>query len=203
MEKPKSKRMSPEARREQILDSAVELIVNSGHSSCSLEQVASAASISKALIYKYFANREELVAGILEREFTELNGRGLGEIPNEVPIEQIVRNTIGRSLKYFAERGPIIRLLSSDPAVAHLARTGNSNSKADTSAYFIQRSMDAYGVPEDVATIAVTMVINAPIQTMRYLGNKEVDLDQTIDVWTEFVIAGWRGLEKRFGKTLD
>ena len=42
----RAQRMSPEKRREQIMDSAVALIVSRGLSSCTLEVVAAEARIS-------------------------------------------------------------------------------------------------------------------------------------------------------------
>jgi hypothetical protein len=54
-------------------------------------------------------------------------------------------------------------------------------------------------VPKDVALIAVTMVVNAPIHSMTYLRRQEVDIDRTIDVWTEFIIGGWQALQKHYG----
>jgi len=56
----RARRMSPAQRREQILDTAVEMIVERGLSHCTLEEVAAQASISKPLIYKYFQRRDEL-----------------------------------------------------------------------------------------------------------------------------------------------
>lgn len=56
-------RMSPEQRREQIMDSAVALIVSRGLSSCTLE-----AHISKPLTYRYFPRLADLFKALVERE---------------------------------------------------------------------------------------------------------------------------------------
>src|SRR6516162_11144501 len=127
--RPRAKRMAPEARREKILDAAVELILAAGHAGCSLEDVARAAHISTPLIYKYFPKREELLKTLLEREFRELRGRGLDSVPRDVPAERVIRATVESALTYYFERGPIIRLLSNDPALAAEARAGNRASR--------------------------------------------------------------------------
>jgi AcrR family transcriptional regulator len=193
--------MEPAKRRAQILDAAVALIVANGHSSCTLEQVAAAAGVSKPLIYKYFARREDLLMTILEREFKDLKGRGLAEVPRDAPVERVIRKTVERALRYYFERGPIIGLLSRDPAVADLVRRGNRASRSDTSQYFVRKFIDTYLVPEDVALIAVTMVINAPILSIPPLRRRGIDADRAIDVWSEFIIGGWKALEKKFGKS--
>ena len=141
--RPRAKRMAPEERRETILDAAAELILASGHSGCTLEEVAAAAGISTPLIYKYFPKREELLKALLEREFRELSGRGLDSVPRDVPAERVIRATVERALTYYFERGPIIRLLSNDPALAELARTGNRASRRSTTDYFIAKFMDS------------------------------------------------------------
>ena len=43
------------------------------------------------------------------------------------------------------------------------------------------------------------MVVNAPIHSMAYLRHHDIDIDRTIDVWTEFIIGGWQALQQRYG----
>jgi len=195
----RAKRMAPEDRRSQILDAAVQLIVASGHSGVSLEQVAAAAQISKPLIYKYFPKREDLLKALLEREFADLRGRGLNDVPRVIAPERIIRSTVENALNYYFERGPIVRLLSADPGVADLARQGNRASRRNTSDYFIAKFMESYGVPLDVAQIAVTLVVNAPINAIGTLQRRGIGAARTIDVWTDFIIGGWKELTARYG----
>jgi AcrR family transcriptional regulator len=191
--------MSPQARRQSIIEAAADLILQTGHAGCSLEQIAEHAGISKALIYRYFPRREALLEAILEREFEALSGSGLDSVPDKVPVEEVIRATFERALRYYHDRGPILRLLASDPAVAELARAGNRASRSSATSYFVERLRKHYRLPKDVATIAVTMAVNAPIHSMTYLKRQRIDLDRTIDVWTEFMLGGWRALQERYG----
>ena len=151
--------------------------------------MADRAGISKALIYKYFAKREELLKDMLEREFKALSGRGLDSIPEHVPIEQVIRGTVERAMRYYHDHGPILRLLSADPGVANLTLARNRTSRSSTTDYFVKRLIKHYRVPKDVALIAVTLVVNAPIHSMAYLHRQDIDIERTIDVWTEFIIG--------------
>jgi AcrR family transcriptional regulator len=191
--------MAPEERREKILDAAVELILAAGHAGCSLEEVAQAAHISTPLIYKYFPKREELLKALLEREFEELRGRGLDSVPRDVPAERVIRSTVERALTYYFERGPIVRLLSGEPSLVAQARAGNRASRVNTTDFFIRKFMDSYGVPKDVARIAVTMVVNAPILSIPSLKRRDISAERTIAVWSTFIIGGWKALETGFG----
>jgi AcrR family transcriptional regulator len=192
--------MAPADRHVQILDAAVKLIVGAGHARCTLEQVAAAAGVSTPLVYKYFPRREDLLTALLDREFKLLARRGLNSIPSDAPVEQVVRATVANALHYYFERGPIVRLLSDDPAVAELARRGNTASTRATSEFFIAKFVESYGVPGDVALIAVTMVINAPILSVPRLRRRNISADLTIDVWSEFILGGWKALAAKYGR---
>ena len=196
--KPRAARLAPEKRRAQILDTAVRLIVAANSASVSLEQGAAAAGISKPLIYKYFPRREDLLKALMDREFSVLAGRGLNTIPRDIPIERVIRGTVESALHYYAERGPIVRLLSADPALAAQMRAGNRGSRRSTTDYFVKRFTEVFGVPQDVAIIAVTMVVNAPTVSMGSIRRRGIPTDRTIEVWSEFIIGGWTALEAKF-----
>src|SRR5450432_539566 len=95
----RAQRMSPDKRREQIMDSAVALIVSRGLSSCTLEVVAAEARISKPLIYKYFPRLADLFKALVEREYRFVRGRGLGELPKKVPYEEVIHRSNLRSME--------------------------------------------------------------------------------------------------------
>lgn len=199
----RAKRMAPAERRAQILDVAAALILERGHSGCTLEQVAEAAGVSKPLVYKYFPRREDLLVALLEREFTALRGHGLDATPADVPVDRVGGEIIDRALRYYHERGPILSLLAADPAVSALARRNNRDSRANTTDYFIRRCIEDYDVPADVATIAVTMIVNAPIHSVSHLKRQDIPIDRTIEVWREFVAGGWRALQAKYGTPDD
>jgi AcrR family transcriptional regulator len=192
--------MAPEARREQILDAAVKLIVGAGNARCTLEQVAASAGVSTPLVYKYFPRREDLLTALMDREFALLSRRGINTIPRDAPVDEVVRATVDNALRYYFERGPIVQLLANDPAVADMARKGNRASNQNTTQFFIAKFVESYGVPGDVALIAVTMVINAPILSIPRLRRRGISADLTIDVWNEFILGGWKALSAKYGK---
>ncbi len=62
----KRKRMRPEIRRKQILDTAVHLFRTVGYESASLRDLAATVGINKATIYHYFNSKEEILFTILD-----------------------------------------------------------------------------------------------------------------------------------------
>lgn len=186
--------MSPEARREQILDSAVTYIVERGLSNFTLENVAARAGVSKPLVYKYFARREDLLKAMLEREYRYLGSRKLDVLPEEVPLEPLIRASNKNAFTYLYDRGPIMRLLASDRGVAELLHQRQRDERNAITQHFIKRLMKTYGVPAEVAFICSVMTVNAPILSARALKRAGITPERAAEVWSDFAVGGWQTL---------
>jgi AcrR family transcriptional regulator len=196
----RAQRMTPAKRREQIMDSAVSLIVGRGLSSCTLEAVAAEARISKPLIYKYFPRLADLFKSLVEREYRFVRGRGLGQLPAKVPYEEIIHRSNLRSMEYLYERGPIMRLLASDRSIASLAKRQDRDERGVMIDYFTKRCIEVYGFPRDVARICSTMTVNAPILSARALRSGGIAAHRAAEIWSDFIIGGNNALQLKYGK---
>lgn len=65
--KPGRRRLSPAARRAEILTAASELIARSGFDGVSLDAFAKASGLTKAGLLHHFASREHILVAVLER----------------------------------------------------------------------------------------------------------------------------------------
>jgi TetR/AcrR family fatty acid metabolism transcriptional regulator len=65
-----------EARRNQILDAAAKMFAEKGFHRATTKEIAQAAGVSEGTIYNYFANKGDLVIGIIARlaKFDQLDG---------------------------------------------------------------------------------------------------------------------------------
>ena len=65
-----------EARRNQILDAAAKIFAEKGFHRATTKEIAQAAGVSEGTIYNYFANKGDLVIGIITRlaKFDQLGG---------------------------------------------------------------------------------------------------------------------------------
>ena len=68
--RPYAPRMSPEARREQLIDAALRVIVEQGYEGISIEAIARAAGVTRPVIYDHFPNLAKLLQALIEREET-------------------------------------------------------------------------------------------------------------------------------------
>ncbi|MCB1521935.1 MAG: TetR/AcrR family transcriptional regulator [Hyphomicrobiaceae bacterium] len=72
---PKLKPDTQLARRERILDSAEICFARSGFHRCTMQDICREAGISPGALYVYFASKEDLIAGIAERDRGEFQSR--------------------------------------------------------------------------------------------------------------------------------
>ena len=60
--------MTPPERREQVLDAALEAILERGYGGVSIEAVARKAGVTRPVIYDHFPNLAQLLRALIERE---------------------------------------------------------------------------------------------------------------------------------------
>lgn len=65
-------RMSPETRREQLLDIGLELLATRPLEELSIELLAEEAKISRGLLYHYFGNKQEFHLAVVRRAVADL-----------------------------------------------------------------------------------------------------------------------------------
>ena len=91
MSAPTRRRLTAEERRTGILDAALAVFSQRGYHAASIDDIASEAGVSKALIYEHFASKKELYADLIARNARELNQRVAGAL---VGVE--VESGVGR-----------------------------------------------------------------------------------------------------------
>ncbi|MWA04196.1 TetR family transcriptional regulator [Actinomadura sp. LD22] len=70
--RPRRKRMTGKERREQLVDIGRTLFAERGLDGTSVEEIASAAGVSKPVVYEHFGGKEGLYAVVVDREFERL-----------------------------------------------------------------------------------------------------------------------------------
>ena len=67
MKKPR-KRLTPEERTEQIIETAAKLFAEKGFDATSIDDIAEACGVAPGLIYHYFDSKSEILRALLERK---------------------------------------------------------------------------------------------------------------------------------------
>ncbi len=105
------RRLQSSARRDALLDVAVALVRANGVQVVSMEAVAEHAGVSRPLVYKHFANRDELLAAAYRREASNLHRELALEVASAGSVEEMYRALLRGSMRATIEKGQIFTAL--------------------------------------------------------------------------------------------
>lgn len=191
------RRLSPEARQEEILDEAAQVVLNEGVSAVSMERLGREAGVSKALIYAYFPNRIDLLSALLLREYRHFQSQSRLLVAEVEGFRSIVEATTAAWLDHVAERGPLISRLMSEPDISRAIESVDAEGRQDTANYFGRLIAEAYGKgPIDSAVIA-ELLMGLTGAAGVYLGRTGADRQKVLDVVTTMLFAALDAIHKR------
>lgn len=94
-----------ERRRAEIVDAAEELYAEVGWDAVTMDRIAKSARLSRALIYVYFQDKNDLLLAIAERALAELRERFIAAAAaNESGLDKV--QSIGRAYVLFQQEMP-------------------------------------------------------------------------------------------------
>lgn len=164
-------------RRAQVLDAAVLAFGRSGFHGASMADIATAAAMSVGQIYRYFANKEAIIAAIVARDLEEaiklLDAVRAREADEADQIIELVRHKMASmddpvraalSLEILAEA-------ARNPKVAAIIRQADETGRA-----WLRDMLDRRGVTSDCIEARMDMIaILVEGWTMRRVRNPDVD----------------------------
>lgn len=103
------------ASTDPMVEAALACFADYGVRKTSLSDVARRAGVSRATAYRAFAGKEELVAAVARAEVEEFTERLAREVEWERPIEEVIRQTIGFTLRYLESHAVLQRVLRDEP----------------------------------------------------------------------------------------
>ncbi|MFJ4683185.1 TetR/AcrR family transcriptional regulator [Streptomyces sp. NPDC091377] len=110
------RRMGVEERRQQLIGVALELFSRRSPDEVSIDEIASAAGISRPLVYHYFPGKLSLYEAALKRASDDLAHRFVE--PHEGPLGARLLRVMGRFFDFVDDHGPgFSALMRGGPAV--------------------------------------------------------------------------------------
>lgn len=113
----KRTRLSPDVRKNLILDHAADVIAAEGVSALSMDRLGKEAGVSKSLVYAYYPSMKDLLKTLLRREYRRLRDIQNEEGAKAETFEQLVRRVTRAYLTYMDERGLILDRLAAEPSL--------------------------------------------------------------------------------------
>jgi len=198
---PTRKRLSAEDRRTAILDAALEVFSRRGYNGASIDDIATAAGISKALIYEHFPSKKDLHVSLLERHVQDIFLRLAQTADTKDPGEVRLRNGVNAFLEWAETHREAFRLLFRDtfePEVAAvLDRLQNQATGAIAALMASEPGLQGRGDDEEFALAieAMAQQLSGGVQSLAiwWQAHPDIERDWLVDRVMDYA---WVGLKR-------
>jgi AcrR family transcriptional regulator len=194
------RRLSADERRTAILGAAQDVFAGHGYHGSSIDEIAQAAGISKALIYEHFPSKKDLHASLLETNVQELFDRLAANAATEEPGDVRLRNGLDAFLGWVEDQRGAFRMVfrdAADPEVADVVVRVQSQATAAVAALMATEPM-APATSEEARERGIRMLAQQLTGALQALAlwwdeSPEVPRKVVLDAAMDFC---WLGLER-------
>ena len=99
------RRLAPEVRRAQLISVARDVFVEHGYQGAAVEDIAAAAGVTRTLIYKYFADKDEIYLECLRAARAELDEAVVSAAGTMTTPEDQLRAGFGAYFRFVRDSG--------------------------------------------------------------------------------------------------
>jgi AcrR family transcriptional regulator len=194
------RRLTAEARRSAILTAAQHVFAQSGYHGSSIDEIAHAAGISKALIYEHFPSKKDLHASLLEMHVQGLFARLAANAATDEPGDVRLRSGLEAFFGWVEEQRGAFRMAfrdAVDPEVADVLRAVQEEATAAVAA--LMATEPASPAPHDrdrelgIRMLAQQVTGATQSLALWWDGNPDVPRKVIVDAAMDFC---WLGLER-------
>lgn len=182
-------RLSPAARRAQLLDTAKEMVIANGLQAFTMEGLAKTAGVSAPLVYNYFAGRPQLLQELLRREYEQFVTETAEALQEAQGFEDIVRISVTSNFDHHAP-GNILPLLLSQPEIAAAIRSEQQQIGRRNAKFLVRAAADHYQLSTREARLAVSMSSGASIAAAELAASARLDREETIELAVSYILSG-------------
>jgi AcrR family transcriptional regulator len=147
-------------RRELLLDAAAALVRAGDAESVSMEAVAEEAGVSRPLVYKHFANRDELLGELYRRAAAQLHDQLTADVLAAGSLEDGFRALVHGALAAAGAQGRLFAALRSAGAWSPEIRREQRARDRTTARAFSRRAVRDLGADEDTAATVVALLLS-------------------------------------------
>lgn len=186
------RRLSPDERRDHLLDVTQAVILESGLNSFTMDVLARNAGVSNTLAYKYFDTRLELLQTLLLREYQRFFGslkRDLNLVPDfHSMVVKVVTANFDETSK-----GSIIPILR-DQSDVDAVLLNKEDDHLKVARMIVKRVQNQYGIGERQARMVTKFASGASYAAAEFYLENGGDRDKLIESAVEFILAGIENL---------
>jgi AcrR family transcriptional regulator len=195
------RRLTAEERRRAILGAAQEVFAGRGYHGSSIDEIAQAAGISKALIYEHFPSKKDLHVSLLDMHVQELFERLAEGAATEDPGDVRMRAGIDAFLGWVEESRGAFRMLFRDavePEVAEVLRRIQEQATGAVAALMATEPSVRVGESDEARERGVHMMaqqLSGAMQSLALWWDDHPDVPRATLVDTAMDFC-WLGLER-------
>jgi AcrR family transcriptional regulator len=190
---PTARQVSREARRDLLIDAVVALIEAGRLDEVTMESVAERAGVSRPLVYRHFANRNDLLAAAYRREASTLHDELVAEVATATSVVEMYRTLVRGSLRATtASRDGVFAALRAAGTNNRGLRTEQRNRDVTTVRAFAARAVRELGVEPAQATAATVLLLGAidPLVAQWRRRPSEANAALLEEVYVRMVLGG-------------
>lgn len=175
-------RLSAEARRRQIVETAARLVVEQGYLPLSPERLAEAVGASKALIYGYFPDQHDLFNAVLAREFAGLTAAGLDVASAGDALDLAALGCAELYFGHVCAHGPVVHIILRDPYMARRLDPKTAAIRDRVARRLARLARRELALPPGEAVAAVTLVTTIPEDAGRLVWQGDLTPDAGLEL---------------------
>jgi AcrR family transcriptional regulator len=155
------RRLSRAERREGLIDAARALVASGDVADLTMDSVAEEAGVSRPLVYKHFANVDEILVAVYRREAELLHQELAAEVEAAPTLEAMFAALVRGSLVAAAEHGPVFAGLRAAGAWNQELRREQRGRDAVTVRGFTRRATRELDLDHEEARVAIGLLLGA------------------------------------------
>jgi AcrR family transcriptional regulator len=178
-------------RREFFIDVVGQLVADEGLAAVTMERVAVLAAVSKPVLYSHFPDRGQLLTGLLERCWRQLDAAVQERLRTARTLDDSLRALVSGYFDELVRQGPVLQLMVTsgwhEPAVDAARRKRHRAAEREWSGFYQQRM----GLPAGIADAAAAILRSALQGAAAYwLEDTKRDRDEAIETCLVIMRAG-------------
>lgn len=188
-------RLPSSDRRQRLLDAARELLDARGIDAVTMETVAARADVSRALVYKHFANRGDLLSTVYRDEAARLDRTMADAVGAENDLEGALRALVTAVFGSLATHRSMFVALARAGARDDELRQDQRSRDQRTVRFFADLAVRQFALDEADARSAVAIVLSG-IESVRLQALRRTSAAQRRQLEDRFVALAIGGLER-------
>jgi AcrR family transcriptional regulator len=193
-------RLTRSDRRAALLDAAAELLAAGDVDDVSMESVAKRVGVSRPLVYKHFANRQDLLSALYERESAHIHKQVSVDVQTaSTSLADMLRALVRGMLAAQAARGATFAMLVSSGGRTSRQHEIQRQRDRQTTRFFTKQAMREFDLGEPAAKAAVSIAL-ASVTAVLTIWRRNPTHDHAAlleDVYVEMAMGGLRALSDR------